>query len=52
MNILHTSDWHIGKRLMDRDRLPEQIEALHELTRIAEEKDVLHVARGMILGDI
>ena len=49
MNILHTSDWHIGKRLMDRDRLPEQIEALHELTRIAEEKDVSVV---LVAGDI
>ena len=27
MKILHTSDWHIGKRLMDRERLPEQREA-------------------------
>ena len=31
MNILHTSDWHIGKRLVDRERLPEQIAALDEI---------------------
>lgn len=49
MNILHTSDWHIGKRLMDRERLPEQIEALHELTRICEEKDVSVV---LVAGDV
>ena len=34
---------------MDRDRLPEQIEALHELTCIAEEKDVSVV---LVAGDI
>ena len=49
MNILQTSDWHIGKRLMDRDRLPEQIEALHELSRIAKEKDVSVV---LVAGDV
>ena len=40
MNILHTSDWHIGKRLMDRERLPEQIAALDEIVRICDERDV------------
>ena len=34
---------------MDRDRLPEQIEALHELTCIAGEKDVSVV---LVAGDI
>ena len=28
MKILHTSDWHIGKRLMGRERLSEQAAAL------------------------
>ena len=49
MNILHTSDWHIGKRLMDRDRLPEQIEALKELVSICREKDVSVV---LVAGDV
>lgn len=46
MKILHTSDWHIGKRLMERERLPEQAEALEELVRICEDEkiDVILVA--------
>ena len=46
MKILHTSDWHIGKRLMERERLPEQAEALEELVRICdgEKIDVILVA--------
>lgn len=49
MNILHTSDWHIGKRLMDRERLPEQIEALDELVGICEERSVSLV---LVAGDV
>ena len=49
MNILHTSDWHIGKRLMDRERLPEQIAALDEIVRICDERDVDLV---LIAGDV
>lgn len=49
MNILHTSDWHIGKRLMDRERLPEQIAALDEITRICDERAVDLV---LVAGDV
>ena len=49
MNILHTSDLHIGKRLMDRDRLPEQIEALDEIVSICERENVSLV---LIAGDV
>lgn len=49
MNILHTSDWHIGKRLMDRERLPEQIAALDEIVRICDEWDVDLV---LVAGDV
>ena len=49
MNILHTSDWHIGKRLMDRERLPEQIAALDEIVRICETRDVDLV---LVAGDV
>ena len=49
VRILHTSDWHLGKRLGDFSRDPEQIEFLNWLTEtiINEEIDVLVVA-----GDI
>ena len=40
MRILHTSDWHIGKRLSDRERLPEQAEALDEIAEICEKESV------------
>ena len=31
MKILHTSDWHIGKRLLGRERLAEQAAVLDEI---------------------
>ena len=49
MNILHTSDWHIGKRLMDRERLPEQIQALDELAGICERE---HIDLVLVAGDV
>ena len=49
MLILHTSDWHLGKYLNTRDRLPEQREVLDEICRIAEERQV-HLV--LITGDI
>lgn len=49
MNILHTSDWHIGKRLMDRERLPEQIAALEEIARVCDEREVDLV---LVAGDV
>ena len=36
MKILHTSDWHIGKRLMGRERLDEQAAVLDEIVSICE----------------
>jgi exonuclease SbcD len=46
MRLLHTADWHLGARLVDRDRLPEQARFLDWLLeRIASERvDVLLVA--------
>ncbi len=46
MRILHTSDWHIGKRLSGRDRLNEQRAALDEIAAIcdAEKVDLVLVA--------
>ncbi len=49
MKILHTSDWHVGKRLMDRERLPEQIEALDEIAQICEREEVSIV---LVAGDV
>jgi exonuclease SbcD len=49
MNILHTSDWHLGKYLDNRERLPEQREAIAEICRIADERGI-HLV--LICGDI
>ena len=49
MKILHTSDWHIGKRLINRERLDEQSEVLDEITEICENEGVELV---VIAGDI
>lgn len=49
MKILHTSDWHIGKRLMGRERLDEQAAVLDELAEICENEQVELV---LIAGDI
>lgn len=49
MKILHTSDWHIGKRLHGKDRLEEQKEALKEIAKICEEQSIDIVC---VAGDI
>ena len=49
MKILHTSDWHIGKRLITRERLDEQAEVLDEIIQICEEENIELV---LIAGDI
>ena len=46
MRILHTSDWHIGKRLMGRERLDEQSAALDEIVGICEREEVETTAFG------
>jgi len=40
MRILHTSDWHVGRRIRTRDRSGEHRAVLDELTRIADEEAV------------
>ena len=49
MKILHTSDWHIGKRLGRHDRMAEFHDVLGEVAAIADEHEV-----GLVLvsGDI
>lgn len=46
MRILHTSDWHLGARLGNQDRLKDQFERLQELCEYIdrEEVDLLLVA--------
>jgi exonuclease SbcD len=49
MRVLHSSDWHLGKRLEQFSRLEEQRQVLDEIVRIAEEKAVDLV---LIAGDL
>ncbi|WP_462281883.1 metallophosphoesterase family protein [Salinivirga cyanobacteriivorans] len=49
MKILHTSDWHLGKRLYNRDRLPEQRLILEEIHEIAEQHQVDAI---IVAGDL
>ncbi len=49
MKILHTSDWHIGKKLENYSRLKEQILVLNEICNIAQKEEVDAV---IIAGDL
>jgi len=49
MIILHTSDWHLGKKLDNFSRHQEQIDVLNEICEIADNK---HVDLILIAGDI
>ena len=49
MRILHTSDWHIGKRLDQRPRLEEHRAVLKEVVTVAKENSVDLV---LIAGDV
>lgn len=49
MKILHTSDWHIGKKLINRDRLDEQRLVLDELAALCDAEGVELV---LVAGDV
>ena len=49
MKILHTADWHLGKKLERYSRLAEQVEVMNEICDIAE---VQKVDAVLIAGDI
>jgi len=49
MKILHTADWHLGKKLNDFDRFDEQKLVLQEIVTIAQTQNVEVV---LIAGDI
>lgn len=40
MKLLHTSDWHLGKRLYGKSRLDEQREVLTEIAGICERENI------------
>jgi exonuclease SbcD len=49
MRILHTSDWHIGKKLGRFDRLDEAEAALVDVERVADDHDVELI---LVSGDV
>ena len=49
MRILHTADWHLGKRLQDFNRYEEQTAVLNEIVQIAQAQGVDLV---LIAGDL
>ncbi len=49
MKILHTADWHLGKRLDRFSRMEEQIQVMDEIVAIADEQAVDLV---LIAGDL
>ncbi len=49
MKILHTSDWHLGKRLENFSRLEEQQAVLNEICEIADNENVDAV---LVAGDL
>jgi DNA repair protein SbcD/Mre11 len=49
MKILHTADWHLGKRLERFERLPEQILVMDEICALADSENVDAI---LIAGDL
>ncbi|MBD3386573.1 exonuclease subunit SbcD [candidate division KSB1 bacterium] len=49
MKILHTSDWHLGKRLERFSRLEEQKNVMQELCQMADDKEADVV---LVCGDL
>ncbi|WP_371365157.1 Nuclease SbcCD subunit D [Sporomusa rhizae] len=49
MRILHTADWHFGKTIEGRDRLPEQVAFVEELCSLCADEKIDLV---LIAGDV
>lgn len=49
VRILHTSDWHVGRRIRGRDRSDEHRAVLAEIRSLAAEKDVDLI---LVAGDV
>src|SRR5688572_21878943 len=47
MRVLHTSDWHLGRTLHGRSRVPEHEAFLTELVEVARDVDVV-----LVSGDV
>ena len=40
LKILHTADWHLGKRLQEYSRIAEQKLVLDEICQVADQEEV------------
>lgn len=49
MKLLHTSDWHLGKRLEDFSRMEEQLAVMAEICEVADRENVDAV---LVAGDL
>ena len=49
MKVLHTADWHMGKKLHGYDLLPDQAYILDQILKIAKEEIVEAI---VIAGDL
>ncbi|OIN57064.1 metallophosphoesterase family protein [Arsenicibacter rosenii] len=49
MKILHTADWHLGKKLFDKSRAQEQKDVLEEIISIATNENVDLI---LVAGDL
>ena len=49
LKILHTADWHLGKKLDNFNRIEEQRQVLDEIADIAQEQNVDVV---IVAGDL
>ena len=49
LKILHTADWHLGKRLQEYTRIAEQKLVLDEICQVADQEEVDLV---LLAGDI
>lgn len=50
MKVLHTADWHMGKKLHGYDLLPDQAYILDQILKIAKEEIVeAIVSRGIYM---
>jgi len=49
MKLLHTADWHLGKRLQEFSRIEEQRQVMDEISRIADRERVDLI---IIAGDL
>ncbi|MCE2503836.1 MAG: exonuclease subunit SbcD [Chlorobi bacterium] len=49
MKLLHTADWHLGRKLEGRDRIDEQRDVVDEICQIAEAEDVDGI---LLAGDV